>query len=189
MPCPSFGGQAVAGTVWAGIVLLGAMWLQTMGACAQTAATKKHEPSAEEYIGRFGGELVPAGQLVLDGCRMTCGNHPTVLDNNLRDVSAAYAKFTILNPGQFAKLTAPLKFWAYNHACGRQLVGRHQNPTIADCFAVERGVKEGWLTSKGMDELCEFLRPARRTAEGHPTGPERCRLMRKCFAQAGEARR
>ena len=47
-------------------------------------AQKYDKPTAQDYIKRFGGQLIPAGKLELDGRRMTCGNHPTVLDSNLK---------------------------------------------------------------------------------------------------------
>jgi hypothetical protein len=160
------------------------MLLATPAGLAQTGA-KKNGPTPQQYVARLGGELVPPAQLVLDGRRMSCGSQPTVLDKNLNDAAAAYPKFTILNPNALLPLTSTVKFWVYNHACGRQIAGR--DPNVADCFAVKRGVQEGWLSPQGMDEICEYIRPARRSEE-HPTGAERCRRMRKCFSQGSEAR-
>lgn len=135
-------------------------------------------PTAQEYVNHFGGELIPAGKLELDGRRLTCGNHPTVLNSNLNDLSAAYRRFGILNPGLLVRLKPVVKFWTFGMACGLQMLGPKY--TMADCFSVEMGVKEGWLTPEGLDDICAFLQPARGERD-HLPGPQRCEHMRKCY--------
>ena len=118
----------------------------------------------------------------MDGRRMACGNHPTVMDDRLDDFSAAYPKFTILNPRRLARLSSPVKFWVYEVACGFQMVG--WDPARADCFAIERGKKAGWLTASGVDEICAFIAPTQPSeATRQPPGPLRCERMRKCFSE------
>jgi hypothetical protein len=135
-------------------------------------------PTAREYVNHFGGQLIPAGKLELDGRRMTCANHPTVLDSNLNDYSAAYRRFGILNPRLLARVKPVLKFWAFGMACGLQMRG--PDYIAADCFAVEMGIKEGWLTPEGLDDICAFMEPARGDKD-HLPGPQRCERMRKCY--------
>jgi hypothetical protein len=73
-------------------------------------------------------------------------------------------------------------------ACG--LVFRGRDGPAADCFAVRQGRKQGWLTKRGMDEICKFIRPAKGGQIGltvQQPGPVRCKAMRQCFAEpAGE---
>lgn len=137
-------------------------------------------PTAQEYINHFGGQLIPAGKLELDGRRMTCGNHPTVLDGNLNDYSAAYRRFGILNPRLLARLKPVVKFWAFGMACGLQMRG--PNYIAADCFSVKMGIKEGWLTPEGLNDICAFIEPARGDKD-HLPGPQRCERMRKCYGE------
>jgi hypothetical protein len=120
-------------------------------------------PTAQEYVNHFGGQLIPAGKLELGGRRMTCGNHPTVLDSNLKDFSAAYRRFGILNPRLLARVKPVVKFWTFGIACGLQMRG--PDYIAADCFSIEMGIKEGWLTPEGLDL----------------PGPQRCERMRKCY--------
>jgi len=94
-------------------------------------------PTPQECINRVGGQLIHAGKLELDGRRMTCGNYPIVLDNNLDDLSAAYPKFGILNPRLLARLKPAVKFWVFGVASG--LLMRGQDPIAADCFSTEMG--------------------------------------------------
>lgn len=138
-------------------------------------------PTPEDYVAKAGGDakLVAAGELKIDAVRMTCGQRPTVLDPNLDDFSAAYPGFIVVNPKRLAGLATPVKLWTYAHACGFQFRG--PDPQLADCFSVQRGRRQGWLTPEGLDLVCQFISPSKASAE-HQAGPVRCARMRECFA-------
>ena len=78
-----------------------------------------------------------------------------------------------------------MKFYVYYHECGHQFVGRSE--TGADCFSIQRGVRNGWLDAKGMDQICAFISQLKGDAV-HPPGPKRCDLMRQCYAAALKGR-
>ena len=145
------------------------------------AGTATAGPTPEEYVGHVGGDarIVPPGRLELDGNRMTCGRRPTVLDNQLDDYGAAYPGFLILNPRLIAKVPTVVKMWIFSHECGHQFRGPDEE--TADCFAVQRGRRQGWLNETGLDEICRFIRPAKGDSM-HFSGSHRCELMRRCFA-------
>jgi hypothetical protein len=139
------------------------------------------ETTPEQYIARVGhdAKLVAAGQLQIDGLKMFCGQRPTVLDNNLNDYAASYPGFIILNPTLFSKISStPVKQWIYAQSCGYQFHG--PDTKKADCFAVQRGRRQGWLTPAGFEDVCEFIGPTTGDKE-RPAGPKRCQLMRECF--------
>ena len=138
-------------------------------------------PTPEEYIAHVGGDaqLVQPGSLKLDGFRMTCGQRPTVLDNQLDDYGAAYPGFLILNPRLMAKVPTVVKKWIFAHECGHQFRGPDEE--TADCFAVQRGRRQGWLTEVGLEEICKFISPAKGDSM-HLSGSHRCQAMRQCFA-------
>jgi len=138
-------------------------------------------PTPEEYVSHVGGDatIVPAGTLKLDGQSMVCGQRPTVLDSQLDDYGAAYPGFLILNPKLLAKISTPVKMWIYSHECGHQFRGPDEE--TADCFAVQRGRRQGWLTGEGVEEICHFISPAKGDSM-HFAGSNRCEYMRKCFA-------
>jgi len=140
----------------------------------------KTNPTPQDYVERNGGgaTIVPAGQLVLDGHRMSCGPWATIVDPNLDDYGKSYPQFVILNMPLFAKLPTAVKLWIYSHECGHLFGGPDENK--ADCFAVRRGRSAGWLNAQGMDEVCSFIGAARRDAM-HVSGPDRCALTRECF--------
>jgi hypothetical protein len=137
-------------------------------------------PTPEEYVGHVGGDaqIVAAGQLKLDGRRLLCGHRPTVLDNNLDDYGAAYPGFLILNPKLLSKVSTPVKMWIHAHECGHQFRG--PNEETADCFAVQRGRRQGWLTLEGLEEVCRFIAPAKGDSM-HFSGSHRCEAMRQCY--------
>jgi len=137
-------------------------------------------PTPEEYVAHVGGDakIVPPGDLKLDNRKQLCGHRPTVLDNQLDDYGAAYPGFLILNPRLIAKVSTPVKLWIFAHECGHQFRGPDEE--TADCFAVQRGRRQGWLTPAGLDEICAFIAPAKGDSM-HIKGSHRCEYMRQCF--------
>jgi len=145
------------------------------------ANAKADGPTPDEYIAHTGGaaQLVPSGELTLDGRRMICGHRPTVLDSQLDDYGAAYPGFLILNPRLIAKVSTSVKLWIFAHECGHQFRGPDEE--AADCFAVQRGRRQGWLTPEGVEEICRFIAPAKGDSM-HVAGSYRCEYMRRCYA-------
>ncbi len=138
-------------------------------------------PTPEEYVAHVGNDakIVAPGELRLDGRKMTCGHRPTVMDNQLDDYGAAYPGFLILNPRLIAKVPTVVKQWIFAHECGHQFRGPDEE--TADCFAVQRGRRQGWLTVDGLDEICKFISPAKGDSM-HFSGSHRCEAMRKCYS-------
>lgn len=138
-------------------------------------------PTPEEYIAHVGGDakLLAPGELTFDKKRrLFCGQRPIVLDNQLDDYGAAYPGFLILNPRLMAKVSMPVKMWIFAHECGHQFRGPDEE--TADCFAVQRGRREGWLTAEGLEEVCKFIAPAKGDSM-HFAGSHRCAYMRTCY--------
>lgn len=172
-------------TVWrilsarfAGIVVA----LAACGAviAATGGANAEGPPTPEEYTAHVGGDatIVPSGQLKIDNYRMQCGHRPTVLDNQLDDYGAAYPGFLILNPKLLSRISTPVKLWIFAHECGHQFRGPDEE--TADCFAVQRGKRQKWLTPEGLEEVCQFISPAKGDSM-HFSGSNRCEYMRKCY--------
>lgn len=137
-------------------------------------------PTPEEYASHVGAgaQIVNSGDLRLDGRKAQCGQRPTVLDSQLDDYGAAYPGFLILNPKLMSKVSTPVKMWIFAHECGHQFRGPDEE--TADCFAVQRGRRQGWLTADGLDEVCKFISPAKGDSM-HFSGSQRCEQMRKCY--------
>ena len=146
-----------------------------------TPAASQRPPSVNEYAAHVGNaRIIPAGGLVLDGNRLLCGRRPTVLDPSLDDYGAAYPGFLILNPKLIARVPTAVKLWIYSHECVHLFRGPSEE--LADCFAVQRGRRQGWLTTDGLEQICKFIRPAKGSSM-HFSGPERCKFMRQCYAE------
>jgi len=151
-------------------------------ALAPDRALAQGPPTPEEYIAHVGGDakLLAPGELTFDKKRkLFCGQRPTVLDSQLDDYGAAYPGFLILNPRLMAKVSLPVKMWIFAHECGHQFRGPDEE--TADCFAVQRGRREGWLTVEGLEEVCRFIAPAKGDSM-HFAGSHRCAYMRTCYA-------
>jgi len=138
-------------------------------------------PTPEEYIAKVGGgaEIVPVGQLKLDNWRVYCGNRPTVLNDKLDDYGAAFPGYVILNPRLLALVPTPVKLWIHAHECGHQFRGADEE--TADCFAVQRGRRQGWLTAEGLEQICQFIGKSKGD-DVHVSGTHRCAYMRICYA-------
>ena len=138
-------------------------------------------PTPEEYAAKVcpDAKIVAPGELVIDGRKVICGKRPTVLDNKLDDYGAAYPGFLILNPKLLTRVSPAVKLWIHAHECGHQYRGPDEE--TADCFAVQRGRRQGWLSPEGLEEVCRFISPVK--GDGmHLGGSHRCEAMRACFA-------
>lgn len=129
--------------------------------------------------------IVPAGALTLAGRAMSCLDRPTVLNPYLKDYGLAFPRFIVINPRKFAKAPPTVQFWIYGHECGHEYLGADENK--ADCFGIEKGVREGWLGKDGLDQICAFVQFAAPDAT-HLAGPARCLAMRACYAGATRRR-
>jgi hypothetical protein len=160
---------------WAACAVLALLCVPWVWAAAMAG------PTPEEYTAKVGGDakIVAAGELVIEGRKVICGKRPTVLDNKLDDYGAAYPGFLILNPKLLAKVSTPVKLWIHAHECGHQYRGPDEE--TADCFAVQRGRRQGWLTPEGLEEVCRFISPAKGDSM-HFSGSHRCDAMRRCYA-------
>lgn len=148
---------------------------------SQSHAADQYTP--EQYIKDRGlkkSQLIPQGKLKISGTRMQCGKRPTVLDPTLDDYGGAFDTFIILNPNLLKRLPKQVQLWVYAHECAHQFRGADE--ALADCFAIKRGVRYGWLKKSGMKQICKFIWSAPASTM-HPPGPERCIMMRKCFKE------
>jgi len=153
---------------------LGAGGLLAAGFLALTPAPQTLQSAPEE-------KMLPAGHLKLAGRSMRCGRTPTLISHSFWDYGGAKKGVIILNPSKLDALPEAVRLYVYAHECGHQLFGRKE--TRADCYAVERGKREGWLTQSGMSEICTFLAPHHGDWV-HPPGPRRCEIMTRCFDKA-----
>ena len=137
----------------------------------------------EQYLKEAGDrvKLVPPGKLKIDGRRMLCGRRPTVIDPAFDSWGGAYPGYVILNPKRMDGLATVIKLFIYAHECGHQFVGRDE--TAADCFAVKRGRRYGWLNEAGLAEVCRFMEQLKGDWD-HASGPERCVEMKVCYKDA-----
>ena len=139
-------------------------------------ASTSHRPEASPK-----DKLLAPGKLKIAGRYVRCGRTPTLISHSFWDYGGAKKGMIILNPQKLEGLTDAVRLYVYAHECGHQIFGPRE--TRADCYAVERGKREGWLTETGMNEICTFLEPHPGDWV-HPPGPKRCEIMRKCFAKA-----
>lgn len=137
----------------------------------------------EDYLKEAGSRarLVAPGELKIDGHRMLCGKRPTVIDPEFASWGGAYPGYLILNPKRMADLNTTVKLFIYAHECGHQFIGRDEQ--AADCFAVKRGRRYGWLSENGLENICTFMKNLKGDWD-HSDGTDRCERMKICYRQA-----
>jgi hypothetical protein len=121
------------------------------------------------------------GSIELAGRTVRCANVDIVMDRRLPSEGAASPGVLILNPRMLNEQPATVRLFVFHHECGHHHVG--DSELKADCWAVERGVRDGWLTQRGLKEVCDSFEDAPETSS-HPSGRRRCRNLDQCFATA-----
>jgi hypothetical protein len=115
------------------------------------------------------------------GRAVRCGNVRILTDRHLPSEGAAAPGLLILNPRMLSEQPDSVRLFVFHHECGHHNVG--ESELAADCWAVDHGVRDGWLDAKGLDAVCRSFEDAPET-DTHPSGKRRCRNLDKCFATA-----
>jgi hypothetical protein len=125
--------------------------------------------------------VAPDGSTTIGGRSVRCDNVRTRLDPKLQNLGAAApdAKLLLLNPTLLRRLAPAVQLFVFNHECGHHRVGSSE--LGADCWAVGRGVREGWLNAQGIGQVCKSFGDAPETPT-HPSGRKRCANLDRCFA-------
>jgi hypothetical protein len=121
------------------------------------------------------------GAIELAGRTVRCANVDVVMDRRLPSEGAAAPGVLILNPRMLNEQPAIVRLFVFHHECGHHHVG--DSELKADCWAVQQGVRDGWLTQRGLKEVCDSFEDAPETSS-HPSGRRRCRNIDQCFATA-----
>jgi hypothetical protein len=124
------------------------------------------------------GKLVAPGRLVVAGRKLSCGTTATLL----RDFEGFAVSSTVimLNMQALKDLPRPVQWLIYYHECGHILYGPSE--TAADCYAVRRARREGWLNRQALDDICATFNIAGH-GPVHPDPLERCNQLRQCFTK------
>lgn len=151
------------------VVALVTMLYSSVAGLAQTV-----EPAARSA--RNGG-------LTFAGRTVSCDKVQTLLDRDLPNLGAAAPDegILILNPLLLRRYSGTVQLFVFNHECGHHRVGASE--LGADCWAVKRGVREGWLDKAGLGQVCRSFDNAPVT-DTHPSGTRRCANLDRCFALA-----
>ncbi len=108
------------------------------------------------------------------GRAVRCGNVRILTDRHLPSEGAAAPGVLILNPRMLSEQPASVRLFVFHHECGHHNVG--DSELKADCWAVDRGVRDGWLDAKGLDAVCRSFEDAPES-DTHPSGRRRCRNL------------
>jgi hypothetical protein len=127
---------------------------------------------SEEWVGR---------SVTIGGRKVACNNAEIMIDRSLPSEGGAGDDFVILNPEMLNSQPKTVRIFVFTHECGHLTVG--DSELKADCYAVDRGVRERWLDRKGLDEVCRSFDGAPET-DTHPSAARRCKNLDQCYGRA-----
>ena len=121
------------------------------------------------------------GELLIANRALRCGRMRNVLDPGLPTLGSASPGLVVLNPYLLNRQPDAVRLFVFYHECGHHYVGRSE--LGADCWAVNQGIRQGWLDHQAIEQVCQDFGnyPASAT---HPSGARRCANLRQCFANA-----
>jgi len=147
--------------------------LMGLALCFTLTATSP-EPQSAAAIEQ--GKLVAPGRLVVAGRRLSCGRTATLIRDF--DGFAVSSTVIMLNMQALKDLPRPVQWLIYYHECGHILYG--PNEAAADCYAVRRARREGWLNGQALEDICATFNIAGH-GPVHPDPEERCAQLKQCF--------
>ena len=121
------------------------------------------------------------GTMNIAGRNVRCGGVRNVLDASLPSEGAAAPGVLVINPRLISRMPQIVRLFVFNHECGHHNIGPSE--LKADCWAVDQGVKQGWLDKTGLNQVCKSFGNMPETAT-HPSGKRRCNNLNQCFARA-----
>ncbi len=119
------------------------------------------------------------GTVEIAGRALACGSVRVRLDRSIPSEGAAAPGILILNPRMLKSQPDSVRLFVFHHECGHLHVG--QSELAADCWAIGRGVREGWLDRTGLKAVCRSFDGMPET-DTHPSAARRCRNLDRCFA-------
>ena len=123
------------------------------------------------------------GSLEMAGHKLKCENVRTRLDSSLPNLGVAVPdeRLLLINPFLVGRQPKVVQLFVFSHECGHHRVGASE--LGADCWAVNRGVAQGWLDRPALQHVCRSFGNAERTAT-HPSAKNRCANLERCFGTA-----
>jgi hypothetical protein len=121
------------------------------------------------------------GAVEIAGRSMSCGSVRSQLDSGLQNlgISIPDRGLIVINPALLRRQPETVRLFVFTHECGHHYVGGSE--LGADCWAVRRGLREGWLTKDGLRQVCGSFGNAPETPT-HPSAARRCSNLNRCFA-------
>jgi hypothetical protein len=121
------------------------------------------------------------GSVEIGGRSLRCGKVRSTLDPRLQNlgISIPARRLLVLNPTLLQRHPHTVRLFVFYHECGHHHVGASEFG--ADCWAAERGVREGWLDKDGLAQICKSFGNAPATPT-HPSAARRCSNLDRCFA-------
>ena len=113
-----------------------------------------------------------AGSVSVAGKRISCAGVRFRFDRKLNNYGMYWPGLIKLNPDRLRGLPRVVQRFVVLHECGH----RHfADEAGADCWAAKHGRRQGWLTVRGIRQVCMVFRR-------HPKNIWRCAKLKRCFA-------
>ena len=93
------------------------------------------------------------GELLIADRALRCGRVRNVLDPGLPTLGSASPGVVVLNPYLLNRQPNAVRLFVFHHECGHHYVGASE--LGADCWAVNQGVRQGWLDQQAIEQVCQ----------------------------------
>ena len=123
-------------------------------------------------------QTAEAGSARVSGRRMHCARATVRMSRSSPGVGYATSGLIVLNPRLLKQYPSVTRRMIFLHECAHHYVGASE--TAADCWAVKRAKRQGWLTERGVRTVCRSFAGST-GGGGHVSGSARCRAMLRCY--------
>jgi len=126
--------------------------------------------------------ITKSAEPTINGEKLICKNTTVATDNNIPseglNLGNGRHNFILLNMRMMRSYSVVLKKFIFYHECAHSHIG--ESELLADCWAINEGVKGNWLKKENLPEICASWEGAPET-ETHPSAVRRCNNIYKCF--------
>jgi hypothetical protein len=126
----------------------------------------------------FAAEGEKAGKITIATRTLACNGVEISYDPSLPSEGASLGPHLVLNPYLLEEHPEAVRWFVFYHECGHFSGGASE--LVADRYAMERGLGEGWFDKKVLAQVCQSFGDTP-DLPYYPSGRRRCQSLREHF--------
>lgn len=121
-----------------------------------------------------------SGEVTIADRKLACNGVSVSFDPSMPMEGASIGPHIVLNPHILDEHPEAVRWFVFYHECGHFSEGASE--FAADRYALERGLREGWLDKKVLVQVCQSFGDTP-DLPSHPSGRRRCKSLNEHFAK------